>query len=487
MSDPSEPTDLPSASSSISRRGLLQGFGLAGLGAGASPLLASAVSGSSAPVPGAVPGPQHFNMRGYAAPPLETVRVGVIGLGDRGRGALKRLTRIEGVRITALADEKPEAVERGLAAVAEHSPDPATYSGGPDEWKKLCERDDVDLVYIVTPWDLHTPQAVYAMEQGKHAASELPVAMTLEECWQLVETSERTRRHCVILGNQCFGTFELTSLNMARQGFFGELVHGDGAYSRDMRRLKFNKRKPWFFERDIGRTGALYNIHGIGPVAQKFNINSGDSMEYLASVTGDDFTMGRTVAELAAEDPHWEPYVGAPFNGNATTCIVRTRLGRTMMFQYDHFSAGPSIKMHVIRGTEALCMMDPPPSRLYTAEKGGWLSEEEYQEAFARYQPEILKRFGALSEEVGGATGYDHGGMDTVMDWRLIDCLRNGLPVEQDVYDAAAWSSLVELTSLSSRNRAATVEVPDFTRGAWRENQPLMDLDLKTGGTTKLA
>jgi predicted dehydrogenase len=473
----------------MNRRNYLKGAGLAGLGIGSKPLAigtAAATVSASVAVAQDSTGSQTFNMRGYAAPKLDEVRIGVIGLGSRGSGALKRLIHIEGARITALADEKPEAVEMGIKTIAAHSPNPATYSGSPDEWKKLCERDDVDLVYIVTPWDLHTQQALYAMEQGKHAASELPVAMTLEHCWQLVETSEKTRRHCIILGNQCFGEFELTTLNMARQGFFGELVHGDGAYNRDMRPIKYSKDKLWFTERDIDRIGALYNIHGIGPVAQKMNINSGDSMEYLVSITGKDFSAGVAMKAKAAEDPFWQPYVGREFNGNCTTCLVRTRLGRTMMFSYDHFSARPSTKMHVINGTEAMAMMDPPPSRLYTSEKRRWLNDAEYAEVMEHYRPEILKRIGGLSEKVGGKSGYDHGGQDTLMDWRIIDCLRNGLPMEQDVYDAAAWSALVELTSISSRNRGQSVDVPDFTRGAWKTNPLMMDLDLKTGGTTKL-
>ena len=468
------------------RRQFLKATGLAGLGITAAPVATRAASGGAGEASFKQTQPQRFNMHGYAAPRLETVRIGLIGIGDRGSGALRRLIRIEGVQITALADVKPEAVSRGLGLLKGHSPNPAIYSGGPQEWKKLCERSDVDLVYICTPWALHTPQAVYAMEQGKHAASELPVALTIEQCWQLVETSEKTRRHCIILGNQCFGSFELLTLNMVRQGFFGDLIHGDGAYMRDMLPIKFKKDKLWFFERDIDRLGALYNIHGIGPVAQKMEINCGDRMEYLSSVTGDDFTMGRKVREMAAQDPFWQPYVGRKFNGNMTTCIVRTARGRTMTFQYDHFSARAATKIHLISGTKALAMMDPPPARIYTSERDRWLSEQEFKAVAAQYTPEISKRVGAMAEKIGGSTEYYHGGMDTVMDWRMIDCLRNGLPVEQNVYDAAAWCALVELTSWSSRHRSRPVDVPDFTGGSWKTNRPLMDLALKTGGTTRL-
>ena len=467
------------------RRQFLKTTGLAGLAITAVPAASHASSGASAKAPFKQSQSQRFNMHGYAAPKLPTVRIGLIGIGDRGGAALQRLIKIEGVQITALADVKPEAISRGVAIVKARSHAPATYSGGAEDWKKLCDRSDVDLVYICTPWLLHTTQAVYAMERGKHVAPELPVALTIEDCWKLVETSEKTRRHCIVLGNQCFNSFELLTLNMARQGFFGDLVHGDGAYSRNMLPIKFRKEKLWFFERDIDRIGALYNIHGVGPVAQKMEINCGDRMEYMSSVTGDDFTMGRKVQEMAAQDPFWQPYVGRKFNGNMTTCIVRTARGRTMTFQYDHFSARPATKIHLISGTKALAMMEPPPSRFYTNEKDRWLTDQEHQALVAQYTPEISKRVGAMAEKVGGGTEYYHGGMDTIMDWRMIDCLRNGLPVEQNVYDAAAWSALIELTSWSSSHRAQSVDVPDFTGGAWKTNRPLMDLALKTGGTTR--
>jgi hypothetical protein len=467
------------------RRQFIQTSGLAGIGATAA-VLTGGASRAEAQVPFRESHRQRFNMRGYAAPKLERVRIGLIGAGSRGSGALRRLIRIEGVEITAIADINPAAVDEGLGIVRNRSRNVATYSGGENDWKRLCERSDVDLVYICTPWDLHTPQAVYSMQHGKHAASELPVALTIEECWQLVETSENTRKHCIILGNQCFGEFELTTLNMARNGFFGDLVHGDGAYSRDLTFLMFRKDKKWFLERNIDRIGALYNIHGIGPIAQKMDINSGDQMDHMSSVTSDDFTMFRKVREMADQDAFWRPYVGRQFNGNMTVSIIRTKRGRTMMFQFDHQSARPSIKMHVVSGTNAFAMMDPPPSRIFTTEAGRWLTDAQYRATMEKYRPEILRRVGRLAEQVGEKSGYDHGGQDTIMDWRIIDCLRNGLPVEQDVYDAAAWSSLVPLTGFSSSKRGRSLDVPDFTGGSWRINKPLMDLDLRTGGTTKL-
>ena len=164
---------------------------------------------------------QKFNMSGYAAPKLDVVRIGFIGVGSRGMGTVERLSQIEGVEIKAICDKRPVAVNAAKKLLNGNGQNPELYSGSEDIWKKVCEREDIDLIYTATPWDLHTPIAVYSMEHGKHAAVEVPAATTIEECWQLVETSERTRKHCMMLENCCYDFFELLTLNMARQGFFG--------------------------------------------------------------------------------------------------------------------------------------------------------------------------------------------------------------------------------------------------------------------------
>ena len=178
---------------------------------------------------------QRFNMSGFAAPKLDKVRIGLIGLGNRGPGAVDRLSYIENVEIVALCDQYPDRVEKAQKILTRKGLPQATgYSGSKESWKELCNRPDVDLVYICTPWAWHTPMAVYAMEHGKHAATEVPAAITLDECWQLVETSEKTKKHCMMLENCCYDFFELLTLNMARQGFFGEILHAEGAYIHDL-------------------------------------------------------------------------------------------------------------------------------------------------------------------------------------------------------------------------------------------------------------
>lgn len=426
---------------------------------------------------------QRFNMSGYAAPKLETVRVGFIGIGGRGSGALRRMVRIEGVQITALADLNPTRAERGRDFVKEWGHNPALYSGGEDEWKKLCERKDVDLVYICTPWHLHAPQAIYAMENEKHAVTELPSAQTIDDCWKLVETSERTKKHCMLLENVCYDFFEMLTLNMARQGFFGEIIHGEGAYIHDLLNANFSKTgysNMWRLEENSTRNGNLYPMHGLGSIAQIMDINTGDKMDFLVSVSSNDFMMGQRAKELAANDDFWQKYVGRDYRGNMNTSIVKTSRGKTIMLQHDVTSPRPYSRIHLVSGTKGVALKYPEPARIATSHQG-WLSDEEFKAIEEKYTPEITKRVGEMAREVGG-----HGGMDTLMDWRLIDCLRNGLPLDMNVYDAAAWSAIIPLSGWSVANRSMPVEVPDFTGGSWKTNKPLMDINLEKGGNTKL-
>ncbi len=464
---------------STNRREFLKLTGFAGLGlAGAGLLGCSSGSGGNYPFSGNHD--QVFNMHGFAAPPLETVRIGLIGLGGRGSGALRRLRRIEGVEIRGLCDLVPENANEAAESLEDSPHNPEIYVGSDDAWKDLCERDDIDLVYICTPWHLHTPQAVYSMERDKHVATEIPAAQTIEECWQLVETSERTRKHCMMLENTCYDFFEMVTLNMARAGFFGEIIHGEGAYIHDRLARIFNKElTTWRLHENMDRNGNLYPMHGLGPIAQAMNINYGDRMDHMVSISSHDFMMGPMAEKLAETEEFWEPYAGGNFRGNINTSIIKTNKGRTIMLQHDTTSPRPYSRIHLISGTEGIARKYPLPARVATSHDG-WLSEDEFEQLEEEFTPEITRRVGELAREVGG-----HGGMDTLMDWRLIDCLRNGLPLDMDVYDAALWSAIIPLSEYSVANRAF-VDVPDFTNGAWETNQPGMDIEIAEGGNTRI-
>jgi predicted dehydrogenase len=457
------------------RRDFIRLAGLAGVGLAGSNLVKSC---SSEPVEKRAG--QQFNMCGYAAPKLEKVRIGFIGLGQRGPGAVDRMSHIEGVEIKALCDLRPERIEVAKEQIVNNTHDPATYSGNEEVWKELCEREDIDLVYICTPWHLHTPMAVYAMKQGKHVCTEVPAAVTLDECWELVETSESTRKHCMMLENCCYDFFELLTLNMARQGFFGDIIHCEGAYIHDLRELNFSKggyQDMWRLKANQ-RKGNLYPTHGLGPIAQIMDINRGDRMDYMVSVSSDDFMMHKIAEELAATDDFYAPFTGATFRGNMNTSTIRTIKGRTMMIQHDVTSPRPYSRIHLVSGTKGMAMKYPEPPRISTGHE--WISAEELKALEEEYQPRIVARVGELAKEVGG-----HGGMDFIMDWRTIDCLRNGLALDQDVYDAATWSSIAPLSEWSVTNRSGSIDVPDFTRGSWQNNQPV-DISLEQGGDTKV-
>jgi hypothetical protein len=464
------------------RREFLKLTGLAGAGilAGcATPALAAV--NPSANIEKLKAARQHFNMSGYAAPRLDKVRIGFIGLGNRGPGAVTRMSKIEGVDIKALCDLRPEKAEAARKKIDNTPHKPAMYSGHENEWKKVCERKDIDLIYIATPWYLHTPMAVYAMEHGKHVATEIPAAVTMEECWQLVETSERTRKHCMMLENCCYDFFELLTLNMARQGYFGEIMHGEGAYIHDILEGNFSKSKyydMWRLKQNQ-RNGNLYPMHGLGPVAQAMNINRGDKMDYLVSMSCNDFMMAPMAKELAAKDDFYKEYAQMNFRGNMNTTTIRTNKGKTIMLQHDVTSPRPYSRIHLISGTKATAQKYPLPGRIATNHEG-WLPEAELKALEERFKPPIVAKIGEMAKQVGG-----HGGMDFLMDWRLIDCLRNGLPLDIDVYDAAAWSAVGPLSEKSVKNRSGSVDIPDFTSGSWQTNQPV-DVTLAKGGNTKV-
>lgn len=446
------------------RRKFLQTIGATGLG--------TTLAGQTATAAGAGKGaaratPQAFNMCGYAAPAIETVRVGVIGIGGRGIGAVRRLARIEGIQVVGLCDVRPERIQMAQGLLKNARVQPKPYSGGEDAWHALCDEREVDLIYICTPWSLHTPMAVRAMEHGKHAAVEVPAATTLEECWRLVDTSERTRRHCMMLENCCYGFFEMLTLKMAREGYFGEIIHGEGAYIHDLRANLFNKtlKSDVWRLRENWRNGNLYPTHGLGPICQIMNINRGDRMEVLVSVSSADFHLQARAEELARTDEFFVPYAKKKYRGNMNTSVIRTNRGRTILVQHDVTSPRPYSRLHTISGTKAMAQGYPAPA---IAIEHKWATPKQYAELEQKYTPELVRQMGAIAKKEGG-----HGGMDFLMDWRLLSLLRNGQPLDQDVYDAALWSAIGPLTEWSVANGSKPVVVPDFTRGAWQKNAPL--------------
>jgi len=412
-------------------------------------------------------------MCGYAAAPMGKVRIGIIGLGMRGDGAVRRLAKIRDVEIVALCDLREEMVVRSQKVLAEAERPPAkAFFGSEEVWRDLVALD-LDLVYIVTPWRWHTPMAVHAMKNGKHAAVEVPASVTIEESWELVETSQKTGKHCMMLENCCYDFFELQTLNMVRQGVFGELTHAEGAYIHTLCELITDEEEDnayqgqWRLKQNIGKNGNLYPTHGLGPVAQCLNINRGNQFSHLVSMSSQEAAF----TEWARTNN--KKYAGIEnYRGDMNTTLIKCAKGQTIMVQHDVSSPRPYSRIHMLQGTKGMACKYPA-RRIALIDRNNahrWLNANQMKEMKAKYEHPLTRTMGAIARKVGG-----HGGMDFIMDYRLVYCLKNGLPLDQDVYDAAAWSCVVPLSMESVAQKSRTVDVPDFTCGAWKTNT-LLDI-----------
>ena len=408
----------------------------------------------------------------FAVDPIENVRIGFIGLGMRGPDAVNRMTYIDGVTVVALCDLAANRVEKVQLEILEAKglPRAAAYSGE-NGWKELCERDDIDLVYICTNWQTHVPMAVYAMQHGKHVAVEVPAATSLEECWQLVNVAEQTQRHCIMLENCCYDFFEMTALNMAQQGLFGEVIHGEGAYIHNLEPFWSYYYDNWRLDFNQKHSGDVYPTHGLGPLCQVFNIHRGDRMKTLVSMA----TPSINGKKLAREMMKTNDFA----NGDMTTTMIQTEQGKTMLIEHDVYTNRPYNRLYQLTGTEGFANKYPSegftvleknlpqyllPEEHEALDPHGFVPESVKAILLDAYKHPIAKEIEEKAKEVGG-----HGGMDFIMDYRLIYCLHNGLPLDEDVYDAAEWSCLGELTAASIENGGMPVAMPDFTRGDWNK------------------
>lgn len=401
---------------------------------------------------------------GLRCPPLETVRIAVIGLGNRGKGAVKRLAHVPHARVTVIADVQEDFVAKALEILKEeHGGVPDTFTD-PDAWKNIVQRQDVDLVYVCAHWPLHTPIATAAMENGKHVAVELPAALTVAEAWHLVDTAERTRRHCMMLENTNYDFFEMATLHMVQQGLLGELVHGEGAYIHDLKPLLFSDKyywQKWRLCQNRDQKGNLYPTHGLGPVAHAMNVHSGDRMTHLTCMESGQFCLSAYAKEKFGEE---SPEARQEYRqGDMSTTLIKTALGKTILIQHDVASPRPYSRIHLLSGTKGIVRKYPTEAVAFNHDEG-WLPEEERKDLLKKYEHPITRVIGETAKAVGG-----HGGMDFIMDSRLVHCLHHGFPLDQSVYDAAAWSAVVELSRYSVENSSVPVAFPDFTRGAWRE------------------
>lgn len=388
----------------------------------------------------------------------ETVRLGLIGVGGRGNSLIDNFAEIPKVQITALCDVVPDKLTKAQSKIAklgkQPSP-PALYSDGDHAFEQLVARDDIDLVLVATPWLWHVPMALAAMKHGKHVGVEVPAAKTIADCWALVNTSEATRRHCIQLENCCYGYNEMLVLNMVKAGVFGEITHGACAYNHDLRSILFSNEGEGLWRRfeHFNRNGNLYPTHGLGPVARYMDIHRGDRFDYLVS-------MSSTVAGLAAyrkehlkpDDPRQKETYRC---GDLNVSLIHTVKGRVITLEHNTSSPQPYDRINLIAGTKGIFRDYPPRIYLDGSPNEEFASIEPYKKDFEhKYWTEV----GEMARELGG-----HGGMDFVMAYRLIQCIKQGLPPDIDVYDAAAWSAPGPLSEESVAKGSAPVKFPDFT------------------------
>jgi predicted dehydrogenase len=420
------------------------------------------------------------NVLNLATPKIPVVRVGFVGLGMRGPGAVERWTHINGIQIVALCDHEKSRAERCQNTLKKaNMPEAAIYYGDKG-YEDLCKRPDIDIVYIATDWLHHFPVAKCALENGKHVAIEVPSAMNLDECWQLVNLAEKTRLHCMILENCCYDWFEMNTLNMAQHGVFGDVLRVQGAYIHNLTpywayywKKDANDKLGWRMEYNMKHRGDIYATHGLGPVAQLLNIHRGDRMKTLVAMDTKSVHGPEYVEKITGEK------CDSFRNGDHTTTLIRTEEGKVIEIQHDVMTPQPYNRLYQLTGTKGFANKYPvegyavDKSKLTAAgvqpkvddlDAESFMSDADKAAFEAAYQHPILKKYGATAKEVGG-----HGGMDYIMDSRLVYCLQNGLPLDMDVYDLAEWCSMAELGSISMDNGFVPVAVPDFTRGHWND------------------
>lgn len=377
------------------------------------------------------------NVLRLACAPLSLVRIGFIGLGNRGMATLKRYLVIDDIEIVALCDVNTAhlgAAAELLRAEGKHCP---VLLDSPEGWRAMCQREDIDLVYICTDWLTHTPMACFAMEQGKHVAIEVPAATTVEECWQLVDTAERTRRHCFMLENCCYDTFHQATLTMAEEGLLGTLTHLEGAYIHDLRdKYEADGPKGWMARLCGQHKGNPYPTHGIGPVCQLLKIHRGDKLDYLVSMT---------------------PSTDVPYDVCVNNTLIRTVKGKTILLQYDVTTPRPYSRMQTVCGTRGF--VQKYPRRCIMLDGQELVKGDAVESLIAQYTRPDIATIQAEGHRLGVANI-----MNYTMDRRLIYCLREGLPLDIDVYDAAEWSCIAELSEQSALNGGIPIKIPDFTR-----------------------
>lgn len=383
--------------------------------------------------------------------PIPLVRIGLIGLGQRGMKTLERYAFINGAEIRCIADCDEDKLLVANEKLKDSNRPKAEIFSGPDAWHAICEHPDIDLVYICTDWSTHCEMATEAMEHGKHVAVEVPAARTVEECWKLVDTAERTRRHLFMTENCCYDWFALATYEMHHKKLLGEITHCEGAYIHDLRdtfgltqgKKQQNSTRLWMERSCTEHGGNPYPTHGIGPIGWLLDIHRGDRMDYLVSLTA----QGNGPNEQL---------------GRVNSTLIHTCKGISILLQLDVTTPRPYNRLQTVCATHGFVQKYPTPT-LQTADFPNALIGEAALKEVEKYTTNETSLLWKKGHEMGVPNE-----MNYTMDSRLIYCLRKGLPLDIDVYDAAEWSCIAELSQQSALSGSFPVNIPDFTRGRWQ-------------------
>ena len=410
---------------------------------------------------------------------MDSLRLGFIGVGGRGSSLLGLALRRNDVEVVAVCDIVPEKAKRAADAVrAAGDQEPRQFTKGEEDYLNLLEMDEVDAVVIATPWLWHTPMALAAMERGKAVGVEVPAATTVQECWDLVNTQERTGTPFMMLENVCYRRDVMAVLRIVREELLGEMMHLHCGYQHDLRAVKFNPgaefgpgsngEAVWRTDHSIHRNGDLYPTHGIGPVANWLDINRGNRFAYLTSHATKTRGLHEYIVALGGED---HPNADVRFKlGDIVTTIIQTRNGETVMVSHDTNLPRPYSLAFRVQGTRGLWMNDNQSIYIegVSPEAHRWEPFQPYQE---KYDHPLWRRFGEEAEGAG------HGGMDFFVVNAFVEAVKRGEPTPLDVYDAAAWSVIGPLSEESIALGSHPVAFPDFTRGQWAKRTPIFALD----------
>ena len=417
-------------------------------------------------------------MGDFADKPIDNIKAAFIGLGARGPGHLKNFATLENTKVVALCDLYNDNVEREknrLQSYNSNSNDVKLYWGDENKWKIMLKEVKPDIVFISTNWKNHAPMVIQSMKDGAHAFCEVPLAITTQEMWDIVNVSEKTQKHCMMMENVNYGREELMYLNMCRKGIIGQLLHAEAAYIHELRFQMFEETRgtgSWRTHHYANGKGNLYPTHGLGPVAQYMNIARRDD-NFRSIVSYSTPSVGRQLyaAKNFDIDHKWNKLNYQ--NGDLNTSIIKTNQGRTILVQWDETSPRPYARHNLILGSKGALAGFPTRIALEGGFDGiskdhhSWIKGNDLKSLYEKYDHPLYKRLNSKTKKSG------HGGMDGIMMYRIVECLKNGLPLDQNVYEGCFWSAVTPLSAKSIDEDGMPQQFPDFTRGMWRTTSPL--------------